>query len=113
MKIKYSAVALTKRDGCFWMFRAGGGNAACLILIGYRMPFAQWPCTGISTKLWTVPSVNNPLPTISPRLLTVTANMESKSQLELAGKNVVRSMPWLVALGQRKGRILEKSSLNP
>ena len=30
--------------------------------------------------------------------------MESKSQLEPAGKNVVRSIPWLVALGQRKGR---------
>ena len=29
------------------------------------------------------------------------------------GKNVVRSIPWLVALGQRKGRSLEKSSLNP
>src|SRR5437016_5911012 len=69
--------------------------------------------TGISTKLWTVPSLNNPLPTISPRLLTVTANMESKSQLEPAGKNVVRSIPWLVALGQRKGRCFEKSSLYP
>ena len=32
------------------------------------------------------------------------ANVESKSQLEPAGKNVVRSMPWLVALGQIKGR---------
>src|SRR6266436_3344433 len=88
-------------------------DAACLILIGYRMSFAQWPCTGISTKLWTVPSVNNPLPIISPRLLTVTANMESKSQLEPAGKNVVRSIPWLLALGQRKGRLFEKSSLYP
>ena len=53
---------------------AGGGDAACLILIGYRMSFAQWPCTGISTKLWTVPSLNNPLPIISPRLLTAVAN---------------------------------------
>src|SRR5262245_61246129 len=77
------------------------------------MSFVQWPCTGTSTKLWTVPSLNNPLPTISPRLLTAVANRVSKSQLEPAGKNVVRSMPWLVALGQRKGRCLEKSLLYP
>src|SRR5262245_1729277 len=57
--------------------------------------------------------LEHPLPIISPRLLTVTANMESRSQLEPAGKNVVRSIPWLVTLGQRKGRSLEKSSLYP